>query len=180
MGKYLTIFLAMHCILFSAQANNTVYQWVDAQGVTHFSDQPQAGATQLEVNPVPPATQGPLVSPRAAVKKAEKTIKYQLNISQPLNEQTIRDNQGKITIKAATSPAPNNSMSYKLVLDQLPQGQLSKQAHFQLTNIDRGAHTIQVQLVDSSGKLIASSETITIFLHRAKTSDSVSTTAGGS
>ena len=38
---------------------------------------------------------------------------------------------------------------------------------FVMRNVDRGAHTIQVQLFDESGKAVASSEQITFFMHRA-------------
>ncbi|MGY5451025.1 DUF4124 domain-containing protein [Agarivorans sp. MS3-6] len=167
MSKWFAIFLMAGLGLINAHAANTVYQWVDKDGVTHFSDRPQTGAKELKVDVAPPATNGPLVTPRAPLKKAEKPIKYQVSITSPSHEQTIRDNEGKISISASANPVPLNGMGYKLVLDGVPQGQITNVGYFQLTNIDRGAHSIQVQLVDSSGKKLASSNPITVFLHRA-------------
>ena len=31
------------CLALPLQAGQTVYRWVDAQGVVHYSDQPQPG-----------------------------------------------------------------------------------------------------------------------------------------
>lgn len=179
MNKWLIVFsLLLNCVS-SVYAADTIYQWVDENGITHFSDRPQQGATPLKLEVTPPATTGPLVSPRQALKKQQKAIKYQVNITKPSHEQTIRDNQGRLNISASTQPAPLNNMGFKLILDGIPQGQISQMANFQLTNIDRGAHTIKVQLVDESGKEIASSKSITVFLHRANASNGGTAGTGG-
>jgi hypothetical protein len=179
MNKWLIVLSLLMSSVASSYAADTIYQWVDENGITHFSDRPQQGATPLKVEVTPPATTGPLVTPRQPLKKQQKAIKYQVNITSPNHEQTIRDNQGKLDISATTQPAPLNNMGFKLILDGIPQGQITPIAHFQLTNIDRGAHTIKVQLVDESGKEIASSKSITVFLHRANASVGGATASGG-
>jgi len=46
--------LAPFALLVEAAEGATVYRWVDADGSTHFSDQPHAGANRLELStPVP-------------------------------------------------------------------------------------------------------------------------------
>ncbi|WP_220719413.1 DUF4124 domain-containing protein [Agarivorans litoreus] len=179
MSKWFALALLICGTIFGVQAADKIYQWVDENGVTHFSDRPQVGATELKVDVAPPATDGPIVTPRTPIKKKQKPIQYQVNITSPSHEQTIRDNEGKISISASSTPLPLNSMGYKLVLDGVPQGQITKMGSFQLTNIDRGAHTIQVQLVDDSGKEIASSKPITVFLHRANAFGAGAAAAGG-
>ncbi|MDO6685458.1 MULTISPECIES: DUF4124 domain-containing protein [unclassified Agarivorans] len=179
MSKWFAIIFFISFGLVSVQAADTIYQWVDENGITHFSDRPQVGATELQVDVAPPATDGPLATPRTPLKKKQKPVKYQVQITSPSHEQTIRDNEGKISITATTTPLPLNSMGYKLVLDGVPQGQITKMGSFNLTNIDRGAHTIHVQLVDDSGKEIASSKPITVFLHRANAFGAGAAAAGG-
>ena len=39
-------------LLSSAAMAATVYKWVDAQGVTHYSDQPHAEAKVIDVQPM--------------------------------------------------------------------------------------------------------------------------------
>ncbi|WP_427982939.1 DUF4124 domain-containing protein [Agarivorans sp.] len=178
MNKWLII-LPLLLASMTASTADTIYQWVDENGITHFSDRPQQGATKLKVDVTPPATSGPLVSPRQAIKKPKKAVKDQVNITNPSHEQTVRDNQGRLNVRATTQPAPLNNMGFKLILDGIPQGQITPIANFQLTNIDRGAHTIKVQLVDESGKKIASSRSITVFMHRANASVGGATATGG-
>lgn len=179
MNKWLIVLSLLLGSVASSYAADTIYQWVDENGITHFSDRPRQGATPLKVEVTPPATKGPLVTPRQPLKKQQKAIKYKVNITKPSHEETVRDNQGRIEISASTQPSPLNNMGYKLILDGIPQGQITKFANFQLTNIDRGAHTIKVQLVDESGKEIASSKSITVFLHRANASNGAAAASGG-
>ncbi len=179
MNKWLIVLSVLLGSIASSYAADTIYRWIDENGITHFSDHPKQGATPLKVEVTPPATTGPLVTPRQPIKKQQKAIKYQVNITNPSHEETVRDNQGQLNITATTQPSPQNNMGFKLILDGIPQGQITKFANFQLTNIDRGAHTIKVQLVDESGKEIASSKSITVFLHRANASVGGAAATGG-
>ncbi len=53
MRKYL---LGVLAVVFASSAAAGIYKWVDANGVTHYSEQPPAGAQahEVQVSPPPP------------------------------------------------------------------------------------------------------------------------------
>jgi hypothetical protein len=78
---------------------DTIYRSVDEKGVVEFSDQGKKGAEEIKVDKVPTYKFKKL--PRSATKTskavAEKT--RQIEIVSPSMEETIRDNQGNLTVK---------------------------------------------------------------------------------
>ncbi|WP_422767017.1 DUF4124 domain-containing protein [Photobacterium leiognathi subsp. mandapamensis] len=157
----------------SAQAS-TIYSWTDENGVVHFTDQPQtpdATAYPLSVTEVSGnieqtadtiATQAADV---AVVKEPAKTITT-VSLVSPMHEQTIRNNEGIINIHAVTNSKLNNQTQAQLVLDGVVKGDPQTELTWTLDNVDRGSHQLQIQLV-KGGKVIASSDSITVYLHRA-------------
>jgi preprotein translocase subunit SecA len=98
------------------------------------------------------------------VKKIRAEVQYIVSISSPVAEQTLRDNSGTVTINANVSP--KNSGSFQLIFDnQLLKTQSKSQ--FQLESVNRGAHTIKVNFLDNSGKILASSKQQTFYLQKA-------------
>jgi hypothetical protein len=150
-------------------AHGEIYTWIDDNGVTHFSDTPEPGAYQIEVDVTPAVTRGPLATPRStrqSTKNAPTSISYQLSITSPADQSTIRSNSGGVTITSSVTPKRPQTTLLRLILDDVPQGVLQRESIFKLTNVDRGSHRIQVQLVDASGKVLSTSESITIFVLR--------------
>ncbi|WP_318467275.1 DUF4124 domain-containing protein [Photobacterium leiognathi] len=157
----------------SAQAS-TIYSWTDENGVVHFTDQPQtpdATAYPLSVTEVSGnieqtadtiATQAADV---AVVEEPAKTITT-VSLVSPMHEQTIRNNEGIINIHAVTNSKLNNQTQAQLVLDGVVKGDPQTELTWTLDNVDRGSHQLQIQLV-KGGKVIASSDSITVYLHRA-------------
>ncbi|WP_318433747.1 DUF4124 domain-containing protein [Photobacterium leiognathi] len=157
----------------SAQAS-TIYSWTDENGVVHFTDQPQtpdATAYPLSVTEVSGnieqtadtiATQATDV---AVVEEPAKTITT-VSLVSPMHEQTIRNNEGIINIHAVTNSKLNNQTQAQLVLDGVVKGDPQTELTWTLDNVDRGSHQLQIQLV-KGGKVIASSDSITVYLHRA-------------
>lgn len=151
-----------------APSQGKVYRWVDGDGTTHFSDTPIPEAQELEVEITPPVGEGPMVQPRTPLNKKTtlEAVTYELQITSPSDEGTVRNNNGDLKIITNITPDRPSKARYRLFLDGVPQGQLQEAPVFFLTNIDRGAHTLKVQLVDQTGKEIASSEMITVYMHR--------------
>ncbi|WP_318491818.1 DUF4124 domain-containing protein [Photobacterium leiognathi] len=157
----------------SAQAS-TIYSWTDENGVVHFTDQPQtpdATAYPLSVTEVSGnieqtadtiATQA---TDAAVVEEPAKTITT-VSLVSPMHEQTIRNNEGIINIHAVTNSKLNNQTQAQLVLDGVVKGDPQTELTWTLDNVDRGSHQLQIQLV-KGGKVIASSDSITVYLHRA-------------
>ncbi|RKF22201.1 DUF4124 domain-containing protein [Alginatibacterium sediminis] len=177
------IFLVISLMMLSAQSfADKVYTWTDESGVTHYSDKAQSGAKQIKVSVAPPASQGPIVEARAPLKKAEdlkQNNNYKLSFVSPQDEGSVRNNEGIMNVSVSSNQAPSAEHGYRIVLDGVPQGSIQAQPQFVLHNVDRGEHQLQVQLVDRAGKEIASTPTITVFLHRTGTSQPVATPFAG-
>ncbi|WP_305843687.1 DUF4124 domain-containing protein [Photobacterium leiognathi] len=157
----------------SAQAS-TIYSWTDENGVVHFTDQPQtpdATAYPLSVTEVSgnieqtADTIAAQTNDVAVVEEPAKTITT-VSLVSPMHEQTIRNNEGIINIHAVTNSKLNNHTQAQLVLDGVVKGDPQTELTWTLDNVDRGSHQLQIQLV-KGGKVIASSDSITVYLHRA-------------
>lgn len=157
----------------SAQAS-TIYSWTDENGVVHFTDQPQtpdATAYPLSVTEVSgniEQTADTIAAQTTDVAVVEEPVKTITTVSlvSPMHEQTIRNNEGIINIHAVTNSKLNSQTQAQLVLDGVVKGDPQTELTWTLDNVDRGSHQLQIQLV-KGGKVIASSDSITVYLHRA-------------
>ncbi len=153
-------------LLASSTADAKVYRWVDAKGGVHFSDVPVEGAIEVELKP---ETSNQILLPPAQVKAVDLTasINYQLSISSPSNEETIRDNNGNFIVTLTLAQERPRGALYQLLLDGAPYNQGQASSSFELTGVNRGSHTLQALLVTGNGQTLAQSGVITIFMHQA-------------
>lgn len=153
----------------SIAAPQKVYVYKDKNGNTVFSDQPRPGAKEVKFNSktmTMPATDTRILDLLQAQGQI-KPLEYQLNINQPEDKATIRDNSGQVNISGQVNPALKFGQKIQLRFD----GQIVQKPHsnaiFVLRDINRGEHTIVLELLDAQGKVIASSKPRTFYLFRA-------------
>jgi hypothetical protein len=160
--------LLLLCISVSAQV---VYKTVRADGSVVYSDIASKGAVPVDLlstNTVVVPALGKMprqtVSQKQRVKKVIAELQYIVSILSPAAEQTLRDNSGTVTITVNVSPKKSGKL--QLIFDnKLFRTQSNRQ--FQLESVNRGAHTIKVNLLDNSGKILASSKQQTFYLQKA-------------
>ncbi|MGR5503542.1 DUF4124 domain-containing protein [Vibrio sp. DNB22_10_4] len=151
-----------------------IYHWKDEQGNIHFSDFPDSpNAQALSLPDVPPPPQvlneAPVdwtSSPYLEQSQKQASTKLAVAITRPQHDATLRNNSGDFSVSASISGSLTDIQTLQLLLDGRPYGSPQTTASWSLTNIDRGTHTLTIQ-VQQSGKVIASSNTITVHLHRA-------------
>ncbi|OLQ81077.1 hypothetical protein BIT28_05770 [Photobacterium proteolyticum] len=145
-----------------------IYTWEDDRGVVHFSDQsnPNANIVDLDVLPAIELQPNPASPPGADKQDIQSSQPITVRLLSPHDQQTLRDNQGIIKVAAATSQTLKKHHRAQLLLNGTPYGSPQSRLNWHLSNIDRGSHTLQVQ-ISNNGKVIASSEVITVYLHRA-------------
>ncbi|ABI37340.1 conserved hypothetical protein [Shewanella sp. MR-4] len=155
-------------LLLSLLAQATVYKWVDKDGKVHYSDEPHPNAEVVELKEktlnqiaLPP------VKNDANDSQVIQQIQYQVVITSPMEEETVRDNNGDFQVTATVTPEIKSQYLMALKLDGQMVGQPQVGGIFQLTNIDRGEHTIVVDTMTQNGKVFASSSPRKIFLHQA-------------
>lgn len=155
-------------LLLTTVCHAEIYKWVDPDGVTHFSDREHDGADRVNLQPL--QTYGVAKEDQNSfnpkkTKEPQQAVNYQLSISSPANEATIRNNQGEIQVSLRLTPELEPEQKIRLLLDGKPVAE-AKALNLQILNVDRGAHKLQAELVEQSGKVLASTEIVTVYVHR--------------
>jgi hypothetical protein len=142
-----------------------IYVWRNDDGVLVFSDSPKTGAEEIEVKE--PNTVSSIDT--AKLDLNPKIIKddYQVEINQPAENTTIRDNTGSVYITGSIKPIFKKGLKIQLYLDDKPYESPQPHSMFVLRNVDRGEHVIKMKLLNEKGKVIALSKAITFYMHRA-------------
>jgi len=164
------------------QAGTTTYRWVDAQGVTHYSDTPQPGAEKLKIQPAQTYSAGPasnLASGRPAAQGAQGNVYQACGLQSPTAEQNFFSPE-EIPVSLNLRPAlrPEDQLSVTLdgaALQPLEDSPL----HFRIAEPDRGTHTLSVSVHDAAGNVICSSPGVTFYVQRPSRLSPQSPTRGG-
>lgn len=165
------VLLLLVGLLISPLADATkkkIYVWRNADGVLVFSDSPQPDVKSdtVDVNSTPNIVKSVDTAILENKTGKEQKEKLTVEILKPANEETIRDNSGSVYISGAIKPSFKRGLSVVLKLDDKKVKGPQKSAVFILRNVDRGAHKVQLEVWNSSGKVIAVSDPVTFFLHR--------------
>ena len=172
--KTLKGFGFLSLMLFAAMpAHAEIYKWVDASGGVHYSDIPHPGAQRMVIPGVqsftPPAPVETKTDESQTVGSAEAAKAYKsLAIVQPADQATIRNNQGYVLINVAIEPPLQDGDLLQIIFDGNPFGKPQSNLSFALSNINRGTHTLSVQVLDKHGKVILKSKPIQFFMHRPR------------
>jgi len=172
MNKLNALILSIFTLVYAPSSIAEMYKWVDKEGKISYSDQPPVkDAKELE----PPslnATPAVTIPKKAKVFEEqldEKATKYtSFKITSPVNDATIRSNEGSVNIAYSTKPALNikEGHYYSIYLDgKIAQEKLTGSS-VTLPYVDRGTHTISAAIKNSKGQTLRKSKTITIHLHR--------------
>jgi len=158
-------------------ASDKIYKYRDANGNVRYSDQPQAGAEAIQVDPVttrftPITTDtSEILTPSSREPEAPPVDQVSLQIIEPSAEQGVRANNGTVTFRwQADAERLSSGLVYRLVLDNVLvyEGEIPQVT---LENLDRGAHTFVVEAYLASQPLTAANrltETVptTFYLQR--------------
>lgn len=142
-----------------------VFVTVDKNNVPVFSDNPVPGAAQMQLKE---GNRMPAVTPTEISQRSiDRAPQFEVIISKPEQEGTVRENNGTVYVAGQVKPLFAQGLRVRLYLDGQPVAGPSSNANFILRNIDRGEHQLMLELSDQNGKVIATSEVTTFFLHRA-------------
>ncbi|WP_448213488.1 DUF4124 domain-containing protein [Colwellia sp. MEBiC06753] len=165
--KQLIIFIIIATLATPVLAGQAkVYVWRDENGVLVFSDSPRADAEEVKVkegNNILPSVDTSILD----IKPQVIEDNYDVVITQPEPNATIRDNSGSVFVSGGIRPIFKQGHHVQLYLDGEPYKEPQNHSMFALRNIDRGEHQIKIELLDEKGKVIASSEPVTFYMHRA-------------
>jgi len=160
-------------MMSSAQAE--VYKWHDEQGRVVYSDEFHPNAEIIDMPSLSTYVPSPVTQPVITLNE-ESSVKdeallvpdYQIKIVSPEDDGSIWGNDGNVSVSVDINPALDGEREDKLIIlvDNQQQGSAIGQSNFTLSNLDRGTHSIVVSVVDSTGKILKLSPSVTFHLHR--------------
>ena len=147
-----------------------VYKVTDANGDVTFTDTPplSIGGTSEEHAVHAPNTAKPTETTRAPATpfEVEERIRYNTRTVTPADNATIPMGPGNFAMLAALNPHLAPSETLQLLLDGDPVGAPQRIANWQLTNVYRGEHQLQVVRLDASGAQLDASPASTVYVLR--------------
>ena len=148
----------------------TVYRWVDDQGVVHYSDQPHANAEKMHVDAAQtykPAASDTSAGAGGAQAGGAAPAPYRgCAIVQPQDDQAFA-NVDSLTVVVQTDPQLHTGDKVFVLVDgQALNGGNPTGSQFVLSPVDRGDHTAQAQVKDSSGAVQCQTPTVTFHVHQ--------------
>jgi hypothetical protein len=163
--------LAWTLFLAGAAAHATTYRWVDANGVVHYSDQPQPGATKIDLPPaqtyssgtaakVSPAPAADAQAGAATAAPAALAGATGCAITAPLDEQALVN----IYSLTVTARGPVGG-EVRLLLDG---GLLQKgnTPEFLISPINRGMHRAVVVFMNLGGGELCRTQPVTFYVRK--------------
>jgi hypothetical protein len=163
--------------LFANTSNADIYKWVDSQGIVHYGDQPHAGSEQIKpaqvqgYSPPNPTIVIPAIkdSTQENVASTEEVHHYDaIAIVEPVDQATIRNNKGYVLVSAQMQPGLIEGDKLQLLLDDNPWGDTQAALIFELRDLDRGTHTIAIQVLSEKGTPLITSNKVTVFMQRPR------------
>ena len=142
-----------------------VWKWKDEKGVTHYSDQPGPGAVRVELSSQTFSSDEARTdiqvdtSPRS---RAEPAQSYNaLQITSPQSNQTMFASEGPVNVQVNVDPGLQPGHSIQILLDGVNiSGEGSTSLSATVPQVERGTHSLQAKVVDSSGETVVSSTTV--------------------
>jgi len=145
---------ALLVLLLAAGALADAYKWTDEDGVIHFSDRPHPGAEKVEL--------GAAYKPGSVPTRATSVTKEvapdpgpaytSIEIVNPAAEETLWNIETVLNVDIDLEPPLRSGHQLRVYFDGMPRLKTSR--NFQLTEVYRGVHNLQVEVIDSTGTLM--------------------------
>lgn len=168
MRRILTCLLLLLALPASAQ----IYKYTDANGNTVFTNQPPDGqnAETVELPATNTVEAQPLTTPPSTPAGVVSSASYSvLELTGIPSDQALRANNGTFSVGVQLEPRLAATHRLRLLLDGQPYGQPSNVPRLQLINVDRGEHSLAVEILNGE-QSIQQSASVTFTVQRVNTS----------
>lgn len=162
--------LACLLLALALPASAQIYKYTDANGNTVFTNQPPDGAAAESVN-LPPTNTVEMQIPSipadtSGATSAQSAVPYSvLSLTGIPDDEAMRANNGTFVVGVNIQPRLQPGHQLRLILDGEPYGQASNVPSLQLTNVERGEHSLAVAVV-LGDRIIQQSATETFTVQR--------------
>jgi hypothetical protein len=175
-----TTLLVLLLLTSAASASESVWRWVDGDGVTHYSDRPVPGATKIElrsVNQVNTAGSSSAAPAAADPPPAPAVVENYsaFEISSPAPEQSFINTGGQVSISLRVSPALRPGHTVAVVLDGQPvPGSPGTGLQYVAKDVPRGEHSIAAVISDPAGRQVATASSVRFYVRQPIVRDQAS------
>ncbi|HEY3809221.1 MAG TPA: DUF4124 domain-containing protein [Steroidobacteraceae bacterium] len=149
----------------------TLYKWVDAQGVVHYSDTPHEGAEKIQVsgaqtyhNTPAPAVPGAAAPPPPPSGASAGYVSCAIASPGP-DTNLFAPESVEVSVRA--SPGLHAGDSISVYMDGQPLAPLgSDGTRFQVPSPDRGEHTLTARILGPDGAVMCNAAPVTFSIQR--------------
>ena len=161
--------LACLLLALALPASAQIYKYTDSNGNTVFTNQPPDGAAVESVTLPPTNTvemQAPSLPASDTRSSDQDAAAYsKLQLSGIPDDEALRANNGSFIVGVAIEPKLQPGHSLRLLMDGQPYGQPTNVPRLQVTNADRGEHTLAVEVL-AGNQPIQQSGSVTFTVQR--------------
>jgi len=152
-----TILVLLGLLATTVAAADT-WTWTDEEGVVHYSDRPEPGATRIIIDE--PNTSQALSRRRGAADantdgtaEEQAVPRYEsFEITTPGAEETLWNIEGVLSVSLSLSPGLQPGHQVRVYFDGNPR--MVNGTSFQLQEVWRGVHNLQAEVLDETGKML--------------------------
>jgi hypothetical protein len=167
----ITLLLALAVLASELVCAAKVYKWTDDQGNVIYSDTPHSGAVEIDIPtkpagivPLPPETPR---SRRPAAGKENVESYDTLAIVAPTNEQVLDNPQGRVDVSLIIKPPLRTDQRHaiRVMMDGRPLEMPYTATEIAVTNVERGSHALEVEIINRAGNVLLASKAVTFQVH---------------
>ena len=145
-----------------------VFRIVHPDGTVEFTDVPPSGGNAQQIEVPPMNTTAPLAPPASSTSPSTAATEEgysEFRITSPGDGETIRDNAGNVKVDLSIKPGLRAGDKIGLNLDGQAIGG-GRSTAITLTEMERGAHSLQALVKNSAGRVIKRSNSVTFNIQR--------------
>jgi len=160
--------LALFSLFAASALLAQAYKWTDEDGIVHYSDRPSPGAEEIQLvsSGIQRAAPAQTVF-RANKDDAPKPVEFRyegLAVLSPAAEETLWNIGGVLDVTLSVTPALQSGHRLNVYYDGVPIEVTT--ASFRIEEVYRGAHNLQAEIVDQTGRLMIRSEATRFYVQQ--------------
>jgi hypothetical protein len=167
-----SIICCLFVLLWSLPLGAEIYKIRDENGRIIYTDQPPAANQAHEkvdlkpINRQAPVQVQPTLRPREQQRQRDEAVNYSVRLTSPADESHVLPAQRDVRVSAAVEPALKPNHRIQFLMDGQPLGEPSTDTSFLIEEIYRGEHKLSAQVLDTRGRILATSPEVTVYVHR--------------
>jgi hypothetical protein len=151
----------------ASASSATVYKWVDDNGVTHYSDQPNPKAQKLQIADAQTyGAQTAVTGPAGAAAPLSSAAKPVCIIDSPGAGQVFLDTYSITGHVTLSHSAADGSQTTLRMDGQDISGLLGADGSFALSQVDRGEHSLTLQVTNARGDVTCQGNAVTFSIRQ--------------